>query len=116
MLVNFVGYVQGRHRVASAALQHTLKSAFDWSEVYFRESKDRFSNILYAAGDGTVPPEKISDPNWQTLKEHGVVIEGWETAPVCTDDYNPLEFLNREVYKRWRQLVIDSLGPLVLLD
>jgi hypothetical protein len=45
-----------------------------------------------------------------------VVISGWESAPVCSDDYNPIDFLNRVVYRRWRQSIIDSMGPEVLLD
>jgi spermidine synthase len=116
VLVNFVGYVQGPHRQATGALQATLKSAFAWSKVYFREPKDRFSNVLYVAGDAPETAEAGAEPNWQTLKAREVTIEGWEQGPVCTDDYNPLEFLNRVTYKRWRELVIDSLGPEVLLD
>ncbi len=116
VVVNFVGYVMGPHRTATAALQATLKAAYGWSDVYFREAKDRFSNVLYVAGDGSVPAENTTDTNWVSLKTRQVVIEGWETAPVCTDDYNPIEFLNRVVYKRWRELVIATLGPEVLLD
>jgi spermidine synthase len=116
VLVNFVGYVQGPHRQASGALQATLKAAFTWCRVYFRDAKDRFSNVLYVAGDAPVVADPGRDPNWQTLREREVSVEGWELGPVCTDDYNPLEFLNRVTYKRWRELVIDSLGPEVLLD
>ncbi|NTV53350.1 MAG: fused MFS/spermidine synthase, partial [Candidatus Firestonebacteria bacterium] len=98
VLVNFVGYVQGPHRQASGALQATLGSAFAWCRVYFRESKDRFSNVLYVAGDAPQVAESGQDPNWQTLKDREVSVEGWELGPVCTDDYNPLEFLNRVTY------------------
>jgi spermidine synthase len=116
VLVNFVGYVQGPHRQASGALEATLKAAYAWCRVYFRESKDRFSNVLFVAGDAPQVAEAGTDPNWRTLQEREVTVEGWEAGPVCTDDYNPLEFLNRVTYKRWRELVIDSLGPEVLLD
>jgi hypothetical protein len=116
VLVNFVGYVQGPHRQASGALQATLKAAFAWSKVYFRDAKDRFSNVLYVAGDAPEVADPGGDPNWATLKEREVTVEGWEQGPVCTDDYNPLEFLNRVTYNRWRELVIQSMGPEILLD
>jgi len=115
-VLNFVGYVQGPHRYASAAVYATLKSEHAWCDTYFREPKHKFANVLFVAGDGTIPPEPREDKIWEDLKSHAVTISGWETAVVCTDDYNPIDFLNRVVYRRWRQLVIDSLGPEVLLN
>ena len=116
VLLNFVGYVQGPHRRATAALYATVKSEFAWCHVFFREPRSRFGNVLYAAGEGQIPREQPADANWAMLKERKVTISGWETALVVTDDYNPIEFLNRVVYQRWRQLVIDSFGPEVLLN
>lgn len=116
VLVNFVGYVQGPHRAAPSAIFATLKASFLWCHVFFRDAKDRFSNILYAAGDGAVSEGGLAEENWRSLKDREVTLEGWEKAPVCTDDYNPVEFLNRVVYRRWRQLIIESLGAEVLLD
>ncbi len=116
VLLNFVGYVQGPHRQSTAALYATIKSEFTWCRVFFREPKSRFGNVLYAAGEDTIPENQSQDANWDTLKEREVTISGWETAPVVTDDYNPIEFLNRMVYKRWRQLVIDTFGPEILLN
>lgn len=116
MALNFVGYVQGQHRWAAAAVYATVHAENKWCHTFFREPKHRFANIVYIAGDGPELPEPQADPAWENLKEYAVTISGWETAEVCTDDYNPVEFLNRVVYRRWRQQVIDYLGPEVLLN
>jgi spermidine synthase len=115
-VLNFVGYVQGPHRHAAGAVQATLQAANDWCHVYFREAKQNFSNILFVAGRGEVLPEPTEDTVWEELKKTAAVISGHAEAVVCTDDYNPVDFLNRVVYRRWRQLVIDSLGSDVLLN
>ena len=115
-VLNFISYVQGPHRFAAAAVQATLRAENDWCQVYFRESKHNFSNILYVAGRGGVVPEPLEDTVWEELKKTATIISGQDDAVVCTDDYNPVDFLNRVVYRRWRQLVIDSLGSDVLLN
>jgi len=116
LLINFVGYVEGPERQAPAAILHTLKSSFAWSRCYFNYPHDRFSNILFVAGRDPAPAAPAGDQAWLRLADREVVIAGWESAPVLTDDYNPVNFLNRVVYRQWRQLVMDSLGPAVLLE
>jgi spermidine synthase len=116
LLMNFVSYVQGPNRWGAAAVFATLSDSARWCHVFFRDPKERFSNVLYAAGDAPIPPEPADDPNWTTLRDRELTITGWEQAPVCTDDYNPIDFLNRVVYRRWRQLVIDTYGPEILLN
>ncbi|MEW6517110.1 MAG: fused MFS/spermidine synthase [candidate division FCPU426 bacterium] len=114
--LNFVGYIQGPHRAASASVFATLKSANVWCGAYFRDSKEKFGNIDFVAGRGPIPPEPADDPAWQDLKTRQVEIYGADQAVVCTDDYNPVEFLNRVTYRRWRQMVIDYVGADVLLN
>lgn len=116
VLVNFVGYVSGPHQQGAASVYATLKASHRWCRSFFRDSPDRFSNVLYVAGDGEEPAEPAANAAWQDLKKHEVVMDGWKKAPVCTDDYNPIDFLNREAYRQWRQEIIDSLGAEVLLD
>ena len=118
-LVNFVSYVQGPHRHAAAALYHTLAESFAWAKTYFNYPKHRFSNVLFVAGDGEVPPvpgEVAGTEGWEDVADARVEIYGWQDAPVATDEYNPLDFLNRVTYRRWREAIIADLGPEVLLD
>ncbi|MBN1596644.1 fused MFS/spermidine synthase [candidate division FCPU426 bacterium] len=114
--LNFVGYVQGPHSGGAAAVNATLHSAFGWCHTYFREPKYQFSNIVFVAGDSPVCPEPQNDATWDELRGLAVDLSGLQPARPCTDDYNPVDFLNRVVYRRWRQLVIDSLGPEILLN
>jgi predicted membrane-bound spermidine synthase len=114
--LNFVGYIQGPHRFASASVFATLQSANQWCEAYFRDSKEKFGNIDFIAGRTPAVAEPAADPVWQDLKTHRVEIHGADQAVVCTDDYNPVEFLNRVTYRRWRQMVIDYVGADVLLN
>jgi predicted membrane-bound spermidine synthase len=116
VLVNFVGYVQGPHRWGGGAVYATLRASFGWCRSFFRDARDRFGNILYVAGDGAEADPAAADAAWAEVKDTEVEIHGWETAAVCTDEYNPIDFLNRVVYRRWRQLIIDNLGADVLLD
>ncbi len=115
-VLNFVGYVQGPHRMASASVYATLKAANAWCEVYFREPHHQFANILFVGGRNAAAAEPDADPAWENLKTRRVEIHGADQAVVCTDDYNPVEFLNRVTYRRWRQMVIDYVGADVLLN
>lgn len=115
-VLNFVGYVQGPHRMASASVYATLKAANAWCEVYFREPHHQFANILFVGGRNAAAAEPVADPAWEDLKTRRVEIHGADQAVVCTDDYNPVEFLNRVTYRRWRQMVIDYVGADVLLN
>jgi len=114
--LNFVGYVQGPHREAGASVFATLRAPHDWCKSFFSEAKHKFGNIVCIAGEGPEPQEGPDPEVWNALQANAVSISGWEDAVICTDDYNPVEFMNRVVYRRWRQLVIDSLGPEVLLN
>ncbi len=116
MLVNFVGYVQGPHRWGGAAVQATLGAAYGWCRTFFRDAPDRFGNILYAAGDGPAADETSTDAAWTGVRDTEAKIHGWETAAVCTDEYNPIDFLNRVAYRRWRELIISNYSADVLLD
>jgi spermidine synthase len=116
MALNFVGFIQGPHRYGALAVYSTLRSAFGWCDTYFREHKQEYANILFMAGDNSIPPEPTNDPDWQELKTLAVNFPDWKTGVVCTDDYNPVDFLNRMAYQRWRQQIIDSVGPDILLN
>lgn len=117
LLLNFVGYVTGSERTASsAAVRATVGTAFNWVYSYFREPKHRFSNILFAAGNDPVPSQEQVTEQWASLAEKEVTIPNWEQAVICSDEYNPIEFLHRRVNKDWRDLVMRSLGPDILLQ
>jgi spermidine synthase len=111
--LNFVGYVQGPHREATQAVYATLKSDNTWCRLFFRGPKEQFANVLYLAGQGAVPGEPAGDATWTELQPLEVT---FTEGLVCTDDYNPVEFMNRVVYRRWRQLMMESLGPEILLN
>jgi len=117
--LNFVGYVQGPHRRPAQVIKDTLLAAHAWCHVYFREPRDQFSNILYIAGNGPIPAAPQAEGEhakaWAELQSLEVKFSG-QPGLICTDDYCPVEFMNRVVYRRWRQLMMDSLGPEVMLN
>lgn len=115
-VLNFVGYVQGPRRQAAAAVESTLKHTHAWCRLYFHQPKQEFSNILFVAGQEAEPSVSSKIAGWEELQTRETDVYGWEQAPVCTDDYCPIEFLNRDTYRQWRERLMEYWGPQFLLE
>lgn len=115
VILNFYGYVEGPQRFAGASVYATLKYNYDWCRAFFKAPRQTPSNIVFVAGSGQTVPSRPDRSAMRRLTSHSVSIDGWESALVCSDDYNPIEFMNRIVYIQWRQAVMKHLGPDLLL-
>jgi len=116
LILNFYGDVDGPQREASASVYATLRHHYKWCRAFFKAPRKTSSNIVFVAGIRRPSPELNNRAAWRRLESHRVVFHGWEEALVCSDDYNPIEFMNRTVYTQWRQDVMEYLGADVLLQ
>ncbi len=116
VMLNFYSNVDGPQRKAGASVYATLRHHYKWCRVFFKAPPKTSSNIVFVAGDSHTPSEMRNRAAWRRLESHRVVFQGWETALVCSDDYNPIEFMNRAVYTKWRQDVMNHLGSDLLLQ
>lgn len=116
VLLNFFGNVSGPQRAASASVYATLRQHYPWCHAYFKAPPETSSNIVFTAGIRDAAPKPTNRGVWRGLESQRVVFHGWEKALVCSDDYNPIEFMNRSVYTQWRQEVMKHLGPDLLLQ
>jgi len=119
LAINMAGLPEGPESSAFRSVRRTLAERFahvrTFAGVQREDVKTRFRNLLLVASPGELPtPAGTSD--LATLAQNEVQPLADDHAIVLTDDYNPLDELQRSVLVAWREDVIQHAQPILLFD
>jgi hypothetical protein len=82
------------------------------------DATTRFTNLFLVASQEPLPTPGAGsdDPALARLARNEIAPDGDEDAVVLTDDYNPVDELQRSVLVAWREDVIRHAAPVLLFD
>jgi spermidine synthase len=125
LAVNFVAFPYGERTRAWRSVYRTVAAAlpyvriFKGQDVSSGETK-RWANLLLLASHEPLPDAAaLGGPDADvlaTMAARELPTAGADGGTVLTDDYNPLDDLQRELFVAWRRNVIDSTGSVLLFD
>jgi spermidine synthase len=118
LAINTAGLPEGPGSVAWRSVQRTLAERFAYVRSFAgvpRESAaTRFTNLFMVASQEALPTP-AGDPALATLARNEIK-PGADDAVVLTDDYNPVDDLQRSVLVAWREDVIRQSQSVLLFD
>jgi len=127
LIINFVSGNQPEDRVVPSSLYGTLKKVFPGVDVYagpdFFASDPRVVNMIFVAHNGQraivsgFVPEDAYPQFLEDLK--GLYSRKIDFTPgpfVFTDDYNPIDFYDRDARERFRAHVISTTDREIITD
>lgn len=115
LAVNFVGFTDPTRLKPVQSIAATLDAVFAHRKNYVPRLGEDFSDYVFIVSDAPLNPglHPSSKGTAQWLAQREVNIPAGD-APVITDDYNPLEFLQIAKAEYYRKLLIDRVGESVL--
>jgi spermidine synthase len=131
LAINLVAFPYGEHSQAWMSAYRTIAERFRFVRVFkgqdvSPEETDRWANLLLVASHEPLPdPAALAVPG----KDHADVLAtmaarelapessgGADRSVVLTDDYNPMDDQQRELFVAWRRHVIENTKPVLLFD
>lgn len=119
--INMAGLAYGPGSAAWRSVRKTLLESFDHVRVFAGasnpEARIKVTNLFIVASDAPLPdPAGLADdPALGMLARNEIPLgAGDERAMVLTDDYNPVDDLDRAVLVGWREEMIRQVQPLLL--
>ncbi|MBI2400254.1 MAG: fused MFS/spermidine synthase [Deltaproteobacteria bacterium] len=127
LIINFVSGNQPEDRVVPSSLYGTLKKVFPEVAVYsgqdFFTSKPMVVNMIFVAhgGQRAIEPGFVPQDAYPQFLEDlkGLYSRKIEFTPgplVFTDDYNPIDFYDRDARERFRAHVISTTDKEIITD
>ncbi|GIX22581.1 MAG: spermidine synthase [Gammaproteobacteria bacterium] len=115
LVLNVVGFTVERDAKPVAAVARTLDSVFPHRRSFVSAPQAAFNDFVFVVSDrplvlrdGALPPAAAA---WLRGHERGVSGAG---GVLITDDYNPLESLQRAKAEHYRRLLIERVGVAML--
>ena len=109
LLINYVGFETGPSAKVLSTLAATLRQVFPSVDLFLSGEKDRLSNFIITARMQDGPWTPTDDIPWEqdkTVAYKEIMANRFEPgkpyAFLFTDDYCPLEWLDRQTRFQWR--------------
>jgi spermidine synthase len=128
LVINFIAYPYGDRAGALAAVYRTIAERFPSVRIFKGqdvkpEETDRWANLLLLASHDplpapaslAVPPEEREVLTTMAARELPLTPDA-NRGLVLTDDYNPMDDLQRELFVAWRRHVIENTKSVLLFD
>jgi spermidine synthase len=119
LAINMAGLAEGPESAAWRAVRRTLAERFAhvrvWSGMQDPAAPTRFTNLFVVASQEPLPTPD-GDPALVRLAQSEITLPSDDAALVLTDDYNPVDDLQRDVLVAWRENVIRLGKPVLLYD
>lgn len=117
--LNMAGVPFGPPSVAWRSVRRTLQERFAHVRVFAGQASPGadvpITNLFIVASHGPLPSPETAGLGALARNEIPVGAED-EDAVVVTDDYNPVDDMQRAVLVGWRELMIKQAAPLLLSD
>jgi spermidine synthase len=119
LAINMAGLPEGPGSAAWRSVRRTLAERFAhvraFAGVQRESATTRFTNLFVVASQEALP-DPAGDPALETLARNEIQPGADDGAVVLTDDYNPLDDLQRSVLVAWREDVIRQAQAVLLFD
>ena len=131
LAMNIAAFPYGEHSRAWLSVYRTLAERFRFVRVFKGqdvrpEETDRWANLFLVASHDPLPdPADLAAPGKEdadvlaTMAARELLPEqagGADRSVVLTDDYNPMDDLQRELFVAWRRHVIENTQSVLLFD
>ena len=108
LALNFVGFTEGPEAAATAAVYRTLGEVFPHRLAFVSLPGETFNDFVFLASQR--PISLAAEADWLAPHRHPMPAEG----ELITDDFNPLERLQVAKAERYRALLLERMGPMLL--
>ena len=108
LALNFVGFTEGPQAAAAAAVYRTLGAMYPHRLALVSLPGEAFNDFVFLASRQPISLAAAAD--WLAAHEHPMPSEG----ELITDDFNPLERLQVAKAERYRALLLERMGPMLL--
>ena len=120
LALNFVGFTRGPGSAAAEAVYRTLGEVFPHRRPLVSLPGEDFNDFVFLAShqpisldispDSPAPDGGASLSAWLKAREQKVADGG----ALITDDYNPLEKLQMAKAERYREILLERMGPILM--
>ena len=107
LALSFVGFSEGPEAAAAAAVYRTLGEVYPHRRLLVSLPGEAFNDFVFLASR---QPISLAAADWLAAREHPMPAEG----ALITDDFNPLERLQVAKAERYRALLLERMGPMLL--
>ena len=119
LAINMAGLPDGQGSAGWRSVRRTLAERFAhvraFAGVQRESATTRFTNLFLVASQGALPTP-AGDPALETLARNEIPPGTDDGTVILTDDYNPVDDLQRAVLVAWREDVIRQAQPVLLFD
>ena len=109
LALNFVGFTKGPEADAAAAVYRTLGEVYPHRLALVSLPGEAFNDFVFLASRQPISLA-AEDAAWLAEREYPMPTEG----ELITDDFNPLERLQVAKAERYRALLLERMGPMLL--
>ncbi len=111
LALNFVGFTEGPEAAAAAAVYRTLGEIFPHRLTLVAIPGAAFNDFVFLAARRPISlAAEAGGEAWLAAREYPMPTEG----ELITDDFNPLERLQLAKAERYRALLLERMGPMLL--
>ena len=114
--LNFVAFSKGDQQAALASVAKTIAQVLPHQSLYISEPGNDFNDFIFLASreafntaTNNLPIDQL---NWLKAREFTV---DQAQGVILTDNLNPLEYLQSRKAEHYRHLMLDLLGPSLLI-
>jgi spermidine synthase len=118
LAINVAGILDGDGSVAWRSVRRTLAERFAHVRVFampIPPNAPRFTNLFLVASQGELPTP-AGDPTLTTLAANEIHPPPDDDAVVLTDDYDPIDDLQRVALAAWRESITRNASGLLLVQ
>ncbi|MYA21532.1 MAG: SAM-dependent methyltransferase [Gemmatimonadetes bacterium] len=109
LALNFVGFTEGPEADAAAAVYRTLGEIYPHRLAFVSLTGETFNEFVFLASRQPISLASEAAA-WLAAHEYSMPAGG----DLITDDYNPLERLQVAKAERYRALLLERMGPMLL--
>ena len=109
LALNFVGFTEGPEAEAAAAVYRTLGEVYPYRLAFVSLPGETFNDFVFLASRQPIAIASEAAA-WLAAHEYSMPTEG----DLITDDFNPLERLQVAKAERYRALLLERMGPMLL--
>ncbi|WP_347986718.1 fused MFS/spermidine synthase [Methylomonas sp. AM2-LC] len=114
--LNFVAFSQGDKQASLASVAKTIAAVYPHQTTFISEPGKDFNDFIFLASDQVLDLEAKSlqpaQVNW--LKDRVFAVDQ-SKGMVLTDNFNPLEHMQTQKAEHYRNMIVELLGPRLLV-
>jgi spermidine synthase len=114
--LNFVAFSQGDKQASLASVAKTIAAVYPYQTTFISEPGKDFNDFIFLASAQPIDVEaktlQSAQINW--LKDRLFAVDKSQ-GMVLTDNFNPLEHMQTQKAEHYRNMIVELLGPRLLV-